>query len=63
MFDKLKGDIINFFTSRLTLLTLVFCLLGGVLVYRCFELQIVHGQEYLDDFILQTEKTRDIACS
>lgn len=26
-------------------------------------MQIVHGQEYLDDFILQTEKTRDIACS
>ncbi len=63
MFDKLKEDIIIFFTSRLTLLTIVFGLLGGVLVYRCFVLQIVHGQEYLDDFILQTEKTRDIACS
>lgn len=63
MFDKLKEDIIIFFTSRLTLLTIVFGLLGGVLVYRCFVLQIVHGQEYLEDFILQTEKTRDIACS
>ncbi len=63
MFDKLKEDIIIFFTSRLTLLTIVFGLLGGVLVYRCFVLQIVHGQEYLDDFMLQTEKTRDIACS
>lgn len=63
MFDKLKENIINFFTSRLTLLTVVFCLLGGILVYRCFVLQIVHGQEYLDDFILQTEKTRDIASS
>lgn len=63
MFDKLKEDIINFFTSRLTLLTIAFGLLGGVLIYRCFVLQIVHGQEYLDDFMLQTEKTRDIACS
>lgn len=52
MFDKLKEDIINFFTNRLTIMTIVFCLLGGVLVYRCFVLQIVHGQEYLDDFIL-----------
>ncbi len=63
MFDKLKEDILNFFTSRLTLMTIVFSLLGGILVYRCFVLQIVHGQEYLDDFVLRTEKTRDIACS
>lgn len=63
MFDKLKENIINFFTSRLTIMTIVFAVLGGILVYRCFVLQIVHGQEYLDDFMLQTEKTRDIASS
>lgn len=63
LFDKLKENIISFFTSRLTILTFVFIFLGGVLVYRCFVLQIVHGQEYLDEFILQTEKTRDIASS
>lgn len=63
MFDKLKEDIINFFTSRLTLMTILFGLLGGILIYRCFVLQIVHGQEYLDNFMLETEKTRDIACS
>ncbi|MDE7224820.1 MAG: penicillin-binding protein [Acetatifactor sp.] len=63
MFDKLKENIIHFFTSRLTLMTVAFAVMGGMLIYRCFVLQIVHGQEYLDDFILQTEKTRDIACS
>ncbi len=63
MFDKLKEDILNFFTSRLTLMTILFGLLGGILIYRCFVLQIVHGQEYLDNFMLETEKTRDIACS
>lgn len=61
MFDEFKEKIIGFLTSRLTLLTLLFCALGGVLVYRCFDLQIVHGEEYLNDFILQIEKTRDIA--
>ena len=61
MFDEFKDKIINILTSRLTLLTLLFIVLGSVLVYRCFDLQIVHGEEYLDDFILQTEKTRDIA--
>ncbi len=63
MFDKLKENIIHFFTSRLTLMTIGFAILGGILIYRCFVLQIVHGQEYLDDFMLETEKTRDIASS
>lgn len=60
MFDEFKDKIISIITSRLTILTLVFLFLGGVLAYRCFDLQIVHGEEYLNDFILQIEKTRDI---
>ncbi len=63
MFDEIKDHIISIITSRLTVLTLMFMVLGGILVYRCFNLQIVHGEEYLNDFILQTEKTRDIASS
>ena len=62
-FDKLKEDILVFFTSRLTILTLLFIGLGGILLYRMFDLQIVQGQEYLDKFILQTEKTRSISSS
>lgn len=63
MFNGFKNTILNIITSRLTVLTLVFCALGGALIYRCFNLQIVHGEEYLNDFILQIEKTRDIASS
>ena len=61
MFDELRYKIISFFTSRLTLFTLVFLVLGGILIYRCFDLQIVHGEEYLENFVLQIEKTRDIS--
>lgn len=61
MFDEMKERIISFFTSRLTIFTLVFFILGGILIYRCFDLQIVHGEEYLENFVLETEKTRDIA--
>lgn len=61
MFDELRDKIISFFTSRLTLFTLVFLVLGGILIYRCFDLQIVHGEEYLENFVLQIEKTRDIS--
>ncbi len=61
MFNELKNYIVNIVTSRLTILTLVVCALGGMLIYRCFDLQIVQGEEYLNDFKLQIEKTRDIA--
>lgn len=61
MFDEFRDNLISFFTSRLTVLTIVFMLLGGSLVYRCFDLQIVRGEEFLNNFILQTEKTKDIA--
>ena len=63
MFDKIREDIINFITNRITLLTFLFLILGCILIYRCFDLQIVQGQEYLDKFILQAEKSRDIASS
>ena len=47
LFDEFKEKIIGIVTSRLTVFTLVFCLLAGILIYRCFDLQIVHGEEYL----------------
>lgn len=61
MFDDLKEQILNIITSRATALAAVFMVLGGILVYRCFDLQIVNGQEYLDEFILKTEKTRSLS--
>lgn len=61
MFDEFKENLIGIITNRLTVFTLIFILFGGVLVYRCFDLQIVHGEEYLQEFVLEIEKTRDIA--
>ena len=62
-FERVKEDIINFITNRVSILTFLFFGMGIVLLYRCFDLQIVNGQKYLDDFILMTEKTRDISSS
>ena len=53
MFDDFKERIKNIITSRLTILSLIFMALGGILIYRCFQLQIVNGEEYLNDFILK----------
>lgn len=61
MFEDLHRRIIKYLTSRMTVLTLIFIALGLVLIQRCFQLQIVNGQAYLDEFILMVEKSRDIA--
>lgn len=60
MFDDFREKIFNFITSRTTILMLVFIGLGVVLVHRCFQLQIVEGETYLEEFLLMTEKTRDL---
>ncbi len=63
MFDEWIEKVKSIITSRSTVLALMVLVLGVILVYRCFDLQIVQGQEYLDEFVLKTEKTRDIASS
>ncbi|MCR4792504.1 MAG: penicillin-binding protein [Lachnospiraceae bacterium] len=60
MFDGLRERIISIFTSRVTIIYLIMVFLCGVLLYRCFFLQIIKGQEFLDNFILEQEKIRDI---
>lgn len=55
MFEEIKERILNIVASRVTVLFIAFLLLGGILIYRCFDLQIVHGQEYLDEFVLTIE--------
>lgn len=61
MFEDIRRKAIKYLTSRITILTLIFIALGIVLLQRCFQLQIVNGQEYLDEFILMVEKSRDIS--
>ncbi len=61
MFEDIRRKAIKYLTSRITILTLIFIALGIVLIHRCFQLQIVNGQEYLDEFILMVEKSRDIS--
>lgn len=56
MLRQIKDSIINFITSRLFILILLFLTLAGVLIYRIFNLQIVNGEEYLDKFQLKINK-------
>lgn len=45
----------------MSIISLVLCVVAGILIYRVFSLQIIQGQAYLDDFQLKIEKERSIA--
>ncbi len=45
----------------MSILSIVLCIIAGILIYRVFSLQIVNGQAYLDDFQLKIEKERSLA--
>lgn len=57
MFSDIKEAILNFISHRLFALILVFIVLMGILVLRLFSLQIINGEDYLDEFTVMSEKT------
>ncbi len=63
MFERIKDKLIEILTSRLTVMALLVIGMGAMLISRLFELQIVRGEEFLQDFILQSKKTREIAAT
>lgn len=64
MFKKIwkraKKMIIQISESRLLVLILLFCFLYAVLVNKLFNLQIVKGEYYMDNYKLQIRKVRDL---
>ncbi len=64
MFNELiahiKENFMNMITSRLIVLILVLFGMGGYLIYTIFQLQIVNGEKYFDNFQLMITKERTI---
>ena len=64
MFNELiahiKENFMNMITSRLIVLILVLFGMGGYLIYTIFQLQIVNGEEYFNNFQLMITKERTI---
>ncbi len=58
MFERYRKKLIKVLTSRVFVLSLVLTLLFATLVRRVFVLQIIHGQEYMDEYSLQIKKTK-----
>ncbi len=61
LWEHLKENVFNMVTSRLLVLVLVLLGLGSYLIYTIFQLQIVKGEEYADNFQLKITKERTIA--
>lgn len=60
LFKYIKELIASIITSRLFVVTIVFCIMFAILIQRLFQLQIVDGSTYLEDFTLTIKKDRTI---
>ncbi len=56
MFEDIKEIAKKIIKSRLFMLSLILLILFVVLVQRLFSLQIIHGQEYADNYTLNVER-------
>lgn len=60
LWERFKAGITEIFQSRVVVIILMFCIMSAILIQRVFYLQIVKGQEYLDDYKLQIQKTKEV---
>ena len=60
IWERFKENFINMVTSRLLILVFVLFGMGGYLIYTIFQLQIVHGEEYFNNFQLSITRERAI---
>lgn len=60
MFEEFKENLIGIITSRTFVLMLVLMGFAGALIHQIFDLQIVNGEAYLDNFQLKIMKERTI---
>ena len=60
MLNKWKDILISLIKSRILFLLLFFAVLSGILIYRVFDLQIINGENYLNNFSLQSKKERTV---
>lgn len=60
MFENFKENLINMLTSRVFVLILIMIGIGGIMINRVFDLQIVQGETYLESFEMKIRKERTI---
>ena len=63
MDKRLKRLLKNTKIGRTSALTVLFCVLSFILINRLYNLQIIEGARYRENFSLQTTKTRTLKAS
>lgn len=58
--ERIKDGMLQMFKSRLFVLIFVFCTMSVILVGRLFYLQIIKGENYLENYELTIRKTKEI---
>ncbi len=61
MFEDFKESFVNFITSRIFVLMLVFLTFFGIVLGRVFLLQIINGENYAESFTMKIKKEINIA--
>ena len=56
MLEDIKESILNFITSRIFVLVVIFLAFFGIMMSRIFYLQIINGQNYADSFTLRIKR-------
>lgn len=57
MLKKIQENLIMLFTNRLVIFGTLFFVLFSILTIRLFNLQIINGEEHLENFVLKSKKT------
>ena len=60
MFERFKEELKSFLKSRLLLPICLFLVIGVVLVVRIFNLQIIRGEEYVNNYELKIIREKSI---
>lgn len=63
LLNVLKEFIIEYISHRLFIITVVFLILFSSLIVRLFKLQIIEGQEHLENFTYKSKKTLTVEAS
>lgn len=61
MFNQMKHRVSRAMNSRIIILAVVIALLAVILVQRLFQLQIIQGETYQNDFSLSIKKERQVS--
>lgn len=60
LWERIRSGIYEIVKSRMFVAMIIFCILSAILLQRVFYLQIVKGQDYVDKYELQIQKTREV---